>query len=62
MCSEHIYEMIVLDMMLLLAPMMSSVGPKLGYLFPNPTWKVMVKLATYIATAPKYVLLARQIF
>jgi hypothetical protein len=23
-------------MMLLLAPMMSSVGPKLGYLFPNP--------------------------
>ena len=48
--------------MLLLAPMMSSVGPKLRYLFPNPTWKVMVKLATYIATAPKYVLLARQIF
>jgi hypothetical protein len=48
--------------MLLLAPMMSNVGPKLGYLFPNPTWKVMVKLATYIATAPKYVLLARQIF
>jgi hypothetical protein len=40
---------LVLDMMLLLAPMMSSVGPKLGYLFPNPTWKVMVKLATYIA-------------
>jgi hypothetical protein len=36
-------------MMLLLAPMMSSVGPKLRYLFPNPTWKVMVKLATYIA-------------
>jgi hypothetical protein len=53
---------LVLDMMLLLAPMMSSVGPKLRYLFPNPTWKVMVKLATYIATAPKYVLLARQIF
>jgi hypothetical protein len=24
-------------MMLLLAPMMSSVGPKLRYLFPNPT-------------------------
>jgi hypothetical protein len=35
---------------------------KLRYLLPNPTWKVMVKLATYIATAPKYVLLARQIF
>ena len=41
---------------------MSSVGPKLRYLFPNPTWQVMVKLTTYIATAPKYVLLARQIF
>ena len=48
--------------MLILAPMMSSVGPKLRYLIPNPTWKVTVKFATYIATAPKYVLLARQIF
>jgi hypothetical protein len=48
--------------MLLLVPMMSSVGPKLCYLFPNPTWKVMVKLAPYIVTAPKYVLLASQIF
>jgi hypothetical protein len=48
--------------MLILAPMMSSVGPKLRYLIPNPTWKVTVKFATYIATAPKYVRLARQIF